>query len=354
MPVAVLDMMDARPAWAMPPWVPDALRERLPEGWSLRVVEAPTDGSGDGAARVAPEVLAAVADAEAYWGFGVPAAVLEAGPGLRWVHSGAAGVGGSLHDALRRSGVVFTNSAGIHGPPIAETVVGMLLHFARGFDLAERMQRRSTWDAEPFLGEQSPVRELAGARVVVVGYGGIGREVARRLVPLGARVTALRRRAPGPGDGDVELPAGVVLRDAVHVCAGAEALDAALAEADYVVLTAPGTAETRGLLDARRLALLPRGAVVVNVARGSLVDEAALVRALDEGRLRGAALDVFEREPLPDDHPFWTQERVLLLPHVSAVSGGYWRRQTDLLAENLRRWAAGEPLLNVVDIDAGY
>ena len=150
MPRAVLDMMDRRPIWAMPEWVPEELRGALPPEWELVVIQEVTDGSGDGAARVAPGVLEAVSDAEVYFGYGIPEELLRVGERLRWVHSGAAGVGSSLTPTMKRSPVVFTNSAGIHAPPMAETVLGMLLHFVRGFDIAVAGQREHEWVNERY------------------------------------------------------------------------------------------------------------------------------------------------------------------------------------------------------------
>ena len=352
----VLDMRDRRPVWAMPGWVPDRLRGALPEGGELIAVDVPADGSGDGTARVDPAVLVAVADADAYLGFGIPAAVLEAGPRLRWVHSGSAGVGGSLTPALMdRRDVVFTNSAGVHAPPMAEAVVAALLHFARGHDLAARGQAEGRWVQERFYEADAPVGELAGSTVGLVGYGGIGREVARRVVPLGADVLALRRSAPEAPAADVEsLVPGVRFPAAVRLLHGPDGLERLLRECDAVVLCLPETPESRRLVDAAALALLKPSAVLVNVARGGVVDEAALVAALRNGRLRGAALDVFSAEPLPAGHPLWDLPNVLLTPHVSAVTRRYWEREAALIEDNLRRLAGERPLRNVVDRDAGY
>ena len=352
----VLDMRDRRPVWAMPPWVPGRLRAALPPGGELAVVDVLADGSGDGTARVHPAVLEAVADADAYLGFGIPAAVLEAGPRVRWVHSGSAGVGGSLTPALlARREVVFTNSAGIHAPPISEAVVAALLHFARGHDLAARGQAEGRWVQERFYEADAPVGELAGSTVGLVGYGGIGREVARRVVPLGAEVLALRRSVPEAPAADVEsLVPGVRFPAAVRLLHGAAGLERLLRDSDAVVLCLPETPESRGMVDAAALALMKPSAVLVNVARGRVVDEAALVAALRDGRLRGAALDVFSTEPLPEGHPLWDLPNVLLTPHVSGVTRRYWEREVALIEENLRRLGEGRPLRNVVDRDAGY
>ena len=358
MPRAVLDMMDRRPMWAMPPWVPERIRAVLPEAWDLVVIDEVTDGSGDGAARVSPGVLEAVSSAEIYFGYGIPAALLEAGPGLRWVHSGAAGVGSSLTPAMLASAVVFTNSAGVHAAPMAETVLAMMLHFGRGLDMAVRAQRQSAWSSEAFYVDGAPLRELSDATVGVVGYGGIGREVARRVAALGAHVVGLARHRPRPEDADlVPVGGGASLASRVELVHGADGLGRLLASSDYVVLSAPDTPETRGMIDTDGLASMQPGAVLINVARGRLVDEDALVAALVAGRIRGAGLDVFTQEPLPPDHPLWSAPNVLITPHVSAVTGGFWARETDLIVRNLKRYLSGSPpptWENVVDKRAGY
>jgi phosphoglycerate dehydrogenase-like enzyme len=355
---AVLDMSDRRPVWAMPPSVPERIREALPDGWKLVVMEEVTDGSGDGWARVTPAALEAVADAEIYFGYGIPAELLRAGPGLRWVHSGAAGVGSSLTAEMGASEVIFTNSAGIHAVPIAETVLGMILFFNRGFDLAVANQARRLWTTEPYYTAESPVRELTETTVGLVGFGGIGREIARRVAGLGSRVLATKRTPPVDADGDLPpVAGGGSLEARVAIGHGAEGLERVLRESDVVVLCAPDTPETRGLLDAAALARMKRGALLVNVGRGKLVDQDALVAALRSGRLRGAGLDVFAHEPLAPEDPLWALPNVLLTPHVSAVTRRFWEREAGLIVRNLKRYLAGVPVgewENVVDREAGY
>jgi phosphoglycerate dehydrogenase-like enzyme len=351
-------MMDRRPIWAMPPWVPEEIRGALPEGWSLDVVDEETEGSGDGATRVSPRVLAAVAEAEVYFGYGIPAELIRAGPRLRWVHSGAAGVGSSLTPTMLESSVVFTNSAGIHSEPMAETVLAMLLYFCRGLDLAVAAQREARWSSADYYVAGAPLAEIASWTVGVVGYGGIGREVARRVAALGAFVIAARRSRPGPDDADLEpVAGGESLASRIEVVSGPNGLEHLLAASDAVVVCAPDTPETRGVIDRDAIAAMKPGAVLVNVARGRLVEEEALLEALDEGRIRGAGLDVFTEEPLPAESAFWRRPNVLVTPHVSAVTRGFWRRETDLILRNLARYLGGEPVdrwENVVDKRAGY
>jgi phosphoglycerate dehydrogenase-like enzyme len=307
-------------------------------------VRAPTVSDGDGGARPSEESVSAIRQADAYLGFGMSRPLFAArSDKLRWIHSAAAGVRALLFDELVASAVVLTNSAGVHAVPIAEYVLGGLLHLLRQFDVAVALQREARWDKEPFVGPASRIRELGECRVLIVGTGGIGGEVGRRLGALGARCVGVRRRP--------ELGAP----DGFERVVSLDSLDRELPNADVIVLAAPFTASTNRLLTAERLDRLPDGAIVVNVARGALVDTEALVRRLRDGGLRGAVLDVFEEEPLPATDPLWTFPQVLLTPHVSAVSPGrFWHRQIDLFVENWRRFDRGEPMRNVVDKREGY
>lgn len=346
----VVDLLDRRPIWAFPDWGAEVLRSALPEGWTLYMANRPADGSGDGQgdAQHLPDALAhALRDARVYLGFGVTPAILAAAPSLVWAHTGAAGVGSSLHPAMQaalRSGRLrFTNSAGIHGPPMAETVLGMILYFFRGFDLARAAQNEGRWGSRAFYQADAPVRELGDSTVGILGYGGVGQAIGDRVQALGGKVLALRR-----GVGGGASPGCTVYP------ISAEALDHVLERVDALVVTLPETPETRGLLSAERLSRLQPGTVFVNVARGSIVDEDALVSLLREGRIRGAGLDVFRKEPLPEDSPLWHLPNVLLTPHVSAVTRSYWTRELDLIVENLGRLVRGESLMNEVSLARGY
>ncbi|HEU4453483.1 MAG TPA: D-2-hydroxyacid dehydrogenase [Longimicrobium sp.] len=341
----VVNLRERRPIWDLPGWALEEIRASVPDGWEVVAIPEPADSRGDGGG-IDPGVLEAVRGAEVYLGYGVPPDLFAAATApphgrLRWAHSGAAGVGGSLHAAMRASEVVLTNSAGVHAEPIADTVLAMVLHFARGVDWAVRAQAARRWTPEPWQSADAPLRELSESTLGIVGLGGIGRAVARRAVALGMRVVATRRRSS-------EGPEGV------EVWTGDDAVDRLLPVSDFLVLAAPMTEGTRGMIGARELAMLPPHATVINVARGGIVDEAALADALRSGRLRGAGLDVFATEPLPEDSPLWELPNVLITPHVSGVSHRFWRRETDLIVENVRRYLAGEPLVNTVDKQAGY
>ncbi|MHB8839549.1 MAG: NAD(P)-dependent oxidoreductase, partial [Gemmatimonadaceae bacterium] len=244
---------------------------------------------------------------------------------------------------LRDGPCLFTNAAGIYGPPIAEHVLAGVLHLTRAFDLAESLRAERRWDQAAFGTTSAMVRELGELRVLVVGTGGLGSEIGARFAALGAQVVGLRR-VPSKG-----CPAGF------SRVAGIEALEAELRAADVVVLAAALTDETRNLLDARRLAMLPAQAIVVNVSRGTMLDEEALHAALVSGHLRGAVLDVFAREPLAWESPLWQLRQVLVTPHVSGVSPRrLWDRLTALFVGNWHAYVEGRPLRNLVDKAIGY
>lgn len=343
MSLLVVDGNAASRTWTLTTDAEQRIRQEAPSGWDVYFVRAETSSDGDGPRGSSDEVLRAIPKAEAYLGFGIPRPLFLAGERLRWVHSAAAGVGNALYPEMQASGVVFTNSAGVHAIPIAEYIVAGTLYLFRGFDIAVEQQRRREWNKTPFVGERSPLREVAGARVLVVGAGGIGSEAAARLAALGARCVGVRRR-PSLG-----RPVGF------ERVIGFADVDAELSDADVVVLAAPLTDETRGFLSAARLARLSSSAIIINVARGALIDEPALVDRLRNGQLRGAVLDVFLDEPLASDSPLWQLRNVLATPHVSSVSPGrFWMRELDLFIDNWRRFVHGEPLRNVVDKRAGY
>lgn len=333
---------DRYPAWRIPESVVEALRAAAGEEWSVEALRVPAFAGGDGAGRAPDEVLAAVAGAEVYFGFGIPPEIVRAAPRLRWAHSGAAGVRGSLHAELRAADVVLTNSAGVYADPLGEWAIGAMLHFARGFDLAIEGGRGGGWPYDTMAGERSPLRELAGSLVVVVGYGGIGRAVGMRAAALGARVWAVRARPDHEPLPEVERRLGP------------DELDAVLHAADWLVLAVPETDRTEGWIGAERLARMRPDAVLLNLSRGGIVDEAALADALRAGALRGAALDVFREEPLPSGSPLRELDDVLITPHTGSITPRFWERQGALMLRNLGHWKAGEPLENRVDMERGY
>jgi phosphoglycerate dehydrogenase-like enzyme len=254
---------------------------------------------------------------------------------LRWLHSRSAGVDALLFPELVESEVTLTNSRGVFGQALGEWVLAAVLYFAKDLARLRRSQAAGLWD--PF-----EPRRVRGRTAGVVGLGDVGRACARALRAAGLRTVGLRRAAAAAADPDLDelLPAG--------------ALPELLARSDYAVLALPLTPETRGLIDARALSALRPDAVLVNVGRGAVVDEAALVDALRAGRLRGAALDVFVQEPLPAGHPFYALDSVLLSPHSADQVAGWREAAQDVFLEMLARVLSGQPPLNVVDKRRGY
>ncbi|HEU0242445.1 MAG TPA: D-2-hydroxyacid dehydrogenase [Candidatus Limnocylindrales bacterium] len=274
--------------------------------------------------------------------------ILARAPKLRWVHSATAGVERVLTPASRERGLVITNARGVFSRPIAEYVMLMILAAARRLPQLLELQAERTW-------QPLEARELRDVTVGIVGLGSIGRAVGALATAFGCRVIATRRRpeagaeaADGAGD---EPFLGSVMLDRVLP---PERLDELLAESDFVVLAAPLTPDTVGLIGEASIATMKPGAWVINVARGELVDEHALARAVRNGRIGGAVLDTFREEPLPPTSPLYDLPNVILTPHTSWSSTRVLDRSVDLFCDNLRRYAAGEPLLNVVDPTAGY
>ena len=342
---ALVNMRDVRAAWELPAWARGAITTAFPSDWEVVFVESQVDGRGDGSG-VSAEAIEAMPGTEVYLGMGVPREIFMAAaaadpPTLRWIHTGTAGVASLLYAELVESDVILTNSAGIHAPAIAETVIGMMLHFARGFDHAAHARAEHRWDTSPFADRTDTVAEIGGSTVGILGLGGIGREVARRALALDMRVHATRRSGR-PAPADIELFIGP---DATHRL---------LEGADFVVVALPSTPATRDLLDATAISRMKKNAVLINVARGDIVDENALVDALRAGHLRGAGLDVFRTEPLPPASPLWDLPNVLITPHVSATTPRFWIREVELIRENVARYLAGRGLRNVVDRKFGY
>lgn len=266
---------------------------------------------------------------------------LAGAPRLRWVHSSAVAVETICVDELAARGIVLTNSRGVQAQPIAEHVLAVTLALLKQIPFALARQREARWAQNEFVGPRLP-RLLAGRTLGLIGLGSIGAAVARLAHACGMRVIAVRRRPGLPPEAPVdEVWPVAALRDV-------------LACADVVVIAAPLTRATDGLIGAAELAAMRPDAVLVNVGRGRLVDAEALVAALREGRIAGAALDVFPEEPLPPGHPLWTLPDVLITPHTSGFRAGHWDAVVDLFADNLRRFEAGEPLRCVVDPALGY
>ena len=261
---------------------------------------------------------------------------------LRWIHSPAAAVHQLIFPELVRSDVILTNAREIHGPVVAEHVMALMFALAKCIPAAVRMQQQHVW-GQQLLWQRSPrPRELSGSVLGLVGLGSIGRAVAAHAHQLGMTVIAIREHPE-------KTPASAV--DRVYPAAE---LDKLLAEADWIVLAVPVTGETRGLMHAGRLSRMKPDAYLINVGRGSLVDEKALAAVLREKRIGGAALDVFEKEPLAADSPLWDLENVLITPHSAGLTDKLWERHYQQVSENLRRYLSARPLLGIVDKSAGY
>ena len=259
---------------------------------------------------------------------------------LRWVHSSAVGVGPLLSPALVASPVIVSSSKGVHSDAIAEHAIALVLALRRRLHTAVQRQTARDWAQVELMAPVVP--SLAETSMLVVGLGTIGERVARMAAGLGMLVVGIRRHPDRPA------PHGVTR------VLGPDALFDALPRADVVVLALPRTEETRAFIGRRELALMKPSSILVNIARGRLVDEDAVADALEHGQIGAAGLDAFHVEPLPSDHRLWTLPNVLITPHSAAFAGDYWTPVVDLFLDNLSRFKRGAPLLNVVDKASGY
>jgi phosphoglycerate dehydrogenase-like enzyme len=273
--------------------------------------------------------------------------LLARAPRLAWVHSATSGVERALTPASRERGLIVTNARGVFSRPIAEYVLMMILAVSRRLPQLLELQRERTW--QPLEGS-----ELRDVTVGIVGLGSIGRAVGALATAFGCRVIAVRRRPESGGDVSREGE-DLTFEDAMlDRVGGPEMLPELLGGSDFIVLAAPLTPETEDMINADTLAMVKPGAWLINVARGRLIDERALLRALRDGPLGGAVLDTFREEPLPALSSFYELPNVIVTPHTAWSSGRVLDRSVDLFCDNLRRFANGEPLLNVVDPAAGY
>lgn len=255
-------------------------------------------------------------------------------PRVRWIHSRSAGLEQVLFPELVKSAVTLTNGSGVFSASLGEFAMAAILYSAKDLRRMIRNQQAGVW--EPF-----DVTMIEGKTLGIVGYGSIGREVAVRARALGMNVISVRRRASQKSDPLVRMY-------------GADQLREMLSESDYIVVTLPLTEETRGKIGEAEFAVMKKGAVVINLGRGPTIDEQALIRALSEGRIRGAALDVFDEEPLPQGHPFYSLENVLLSPHCADHTSDWLDNAMRFFLAQLQRFRRGEALLNLVDKKAGY
>ena len=255
---------------------------------------------------------------------------------VRWVHTLSAGIDRVLFPELIHSPVILTNGRGVFRRPLGEFVMAAAMFFAKDLRRLVRNQEAGLW-------QQFNIEELYGRTMGIIGFGEIGRAAAELAKPFGMRVIAIRRRP--------DLSGKDPLLDAVYP---PSALHYLLRESDYVVVTAPCTPETRGMIGAPEFDVMKPTAIIMNVGRGPVIVEPALVRALEDRRIRGVALDVFDEEPLPRDHPFWRLPNVLLSPHSADHTAGWLERAVSMFVRNFQHFVKGEPLENIVDKQAGY
>jgi phosphoglycerate dehydrogenase-like enzyme len=302
---------------------PESVTARFPEDRVLAIA----DENG----------LAAAADAEVAFSGNNPRRVrqlLDATPKLRWYHTVSAGVENMPLPELAERGIVLTNNSGSYDIQIAEHLMAFVFAASRQLHRYRDNQRASEW-------KEQQHQELRDATIVVYGMGSIGGEIARLASAVGMRVIGVRRRA-GPAESGIDR---VVAADRLAEVVG---------EADYLAIAAPLTPATRGSISREVISRMKPTAWIMNIARGAIVDEPALIEALQAKRIGGAALDVFTTEPLPKESPLWNLENVIITPHHSGSSPRAGERTLALFAENLRRYKAGEPLINRVDFEAGY
>jgi len=269
-----------------------------------------------------------------------PAVILQYAEKLEWIQFLGAGIEHSLFPELLAKDIILTNASGVHESPISEHVLGMMLMFARGLHRCVRMQTKHEWNPAPFFNQ---VTELSGATVGIIGLGAIGGGIARRAKALGMTVIATKRHPETTAPNvDILLPF--------------DNLDTLLKSSDYLVLSAPLTAETRGMIGEAQLRKMKPNAVLINIARGELIQQDALILALNEGWIGGAGLDVTVPEPLPDDSPLWDMPNTIISPHVAGLNPKYGDRAAEIFLHNLKALLENRPagLINLVDKELGY
>src|SRR5580700_2000845 len=314
--------------WRAQPIMPETIRRRWPE---MRVVHLPDYER-------LPQELP---DTDIFVGASLRPEQFQHSRKLKWIHSTAVGVSQLMYPELCCSGVILTNPRGILSAPMAEHTMGLMIALARHFPDSVRYQDRARWSQMEVSSQPGPLTELNGQLLLIVGYGSIGREIARRARAFDMRVWGVTRSGKGDATHAEEILPVAQLEDA-------------LPHADFVVLSAPDTQETQQLIGPAQIAKMKPGARLINVGRGSLLDEAVLMRALETGALGGAALDVAAAEPLPRDSPLWTARNLFITPHTSAVSDRLWQRESALLVDLLERWFDGREMFNQVDFARGY
>jgi phosphoglycerate dehydrogenase-like enzyme len=335
--------------WTPPDWFAQRLRQEFPD---IDVVHL----------RDYERVDEELPDAEVLIGWSLRGEQFLSAKKLKWIHSTAAAVHALISPELAASDVVVTNARSVHAPVVAEHAVALMFALAKRLPSAMRHQQASEWAQTDIWHEQPHPRELAGSTLGMIGYGAIGREVASHALALGMKVMAVRRKlragedAPHTAgeDASATTAGGNTCATKNVVVFAASQLDQALSQSDFVVLATPLTPATTGMIGAEQFRAMKNDAYLINVGRGALIDEAALLKVLEEGEIGGAALDVFVQEPLPPDSPLWTAPNLLITPHSAGFTERMWERHYELFSENLRRYRRGEELLGRVDPSAGY
>jgi phosphoglycerate dehydrogenase-like enzyme len=315
--------------WNVPAWFQEKLTREFPE------IEITFRNNYEG-------IEDLLGEAEVLFTISLRPEQFAAARSLRWIHAPTAAVHQFLFPELVSSDVVLTNSRAVHGPVVAEHVIALIFALAKKIRQAAAFQAKRIWGQEAIWNEGSHPHEIAGATLGLIGVGSIGSRVAQMASALGMRVIAVREHV------ERDKPQGV------EEVFPTSAIDEMLRQSDYVVIAAPLIDATRALMDANRLAAMKPSAYLINVGRGAQVDEAALINALRERRIAGAALDVFEREPLPPDSPLWELDNVLITPHTAGLTEKLWQRHHELFSGNLRRFLSKQPLRFVVEKRNGY
>lgn len=314
--------------WNAPEWLGPRLQQNFPEHHFIQLPDLDN---------LAKEIV----DAEVFVGWQLRPEQFKEADKLRWIHATTAAVHQLMFPELVASDVRVTNSTEIHGPVVAEHAIALVLALAKGLPWAGKYQQHHHWGQQDLWRSFARPREIAGATLGVIGLGAIGRESVRLAKALGMRVIAVREHPERGAEG------------ADRVLGPAE-LDQLLGQSDYVLLAAPLTARTQTLFDDRAFEKMRSDACFLNVSRGALVDEDALGRALRKRKIRAAALDVFQTEPVPPDSPLWDLENLVITPHTAALTEKLWERHLVRIGENLRRYLARNPLLGEVDKQRGY
>lgn len=316
------------PAWTFPDWAVDELRSRFP---GFDVVKLTSR----------ERLFDELPDTDILLAWAVRPEQIAAAKKLKWIHTGMAGLNWLLIPEVVNSDIIVSSSKGVHAIPIAEHTIAVMLAFSRRLADCFEAQQRGIWNRREIWEKTPSFDELYGKTIGIFGLGTLGSEIARRTHAFGMRVVGFKRNPEAKPD----------RVDAVYPQA---MLDEILPSLDYLVIAAPLTAETKHAIGKKQFDRMKRSAFLVNIARGDIVDQDAMIEALNTGRIAGAGLDVFVPDPLPNGHPLFSTKNVILTPHTSGVSDMLWRRVMDIFVENIRRFMDGRELINQVDKTRGY